>query len=165
MITRAPIVQTFDDDVGIQQRIVPDRRIIADKHTGIERHPRANGDPVSEGDAGPDRDIGTDLSVNATSDRCGNSSRRGDGAKEGLGDLRKGECGIGNYDMGIGDLSKTPVGEECSGSGGPARLEHPIPCDEGQIVRACLFKARQACDRDLWRPHKFSADDVVDLCQ
>jgi hypothetical protein len=79
--------------------------------------------------------------------------------------LRKGQCGIGDDDVGIGDLSKTPVGEECSGSGGSARLEHPIPCDEGQIVRACLFKAGQVRDGSLWRPHKLSADHIVDLRQ
>lgn len=35
-----------DDDVGIQQRIVPDRRIVADKNTGIECHSCANRDPI-----------------------------------------------------------------------------------------------------------------------
>ncbi len=88
-----------------------------------------------------------------------------DRAKEGLGGLRKGQCGIGDDDVGIGDFSKAPVCEEYSGSGGPACLEHPIPCDEGQIVRACLFKTGQACDARLGRAHKLSADDTMDLCQ
>jgi hypothetical protein len=57
------------------------------------------------------------------------------------------------------------MGEECSGSGGPARLEHPIPGDEGQIVRACLFIAGQAFDGGLWRSDNFSADYGVDLFQ
>ena len=36
-----------DDDVRIQERIVPDRCIVADKDTGIECHSRANPNPVS----------------------------------------------------------------------------------------------------------------------
>jgi hypothetical protein len=105
------------------------------------------------------------VSVNATDKGRGNAAGRGHRAKEDIGDLRKGQCGIGDDDVRIGDLSKTPVGEECSGSGGPAPLEHSISGDEGQIVRACLFKAGQARDGGLWRPYKFSADYVVDLRQ
>jgi hypothetical protein len=45
--------------------------------------------------------------------------------------------------VGIGKLCKMPMGKEYSGKGEPACLEHPIRCDEGQIVLACLFKASQ----------------------
>ena len=62
------------------------------------------------------------------------------GQKKTLGDLCKGQCGIGDDDVGISNLSKAPVGEERSGNGGPASLKHPIPGDEGQIVWACLLK-------------------------
>ena len=79
------------------------------------------------------------MSINATGYGRVNSSGRGDRAKEYFGDLRKGQSGIGDDDVRIGDLSKTSVGEECAGAGGCARLEHPIPRDEGQIVRACHF--------------------------
>jgi hypothetical protein len=57
------------------------------------------------------------------------------------------------------------MGEECSGSGGFAQLEDPIAGDEGQIVRACRFKAGQACHSNLCRADKFSADEAVDLFQ
>lgn len=154
-----------DDDVGIEQRIVPNGRIIADKDTGIECHSRANCYSVSQSDSRPDRDIGADLSVNATNNGRGNAAGRGHRAKEGLGDQRKGQRRIGDDDVRFGDFSKTPVREECSGNSGSARLEHPIPGDEGQIVRACSFKASQARDGGLCGPHKFSADNVVDLCQ
>ena len=154
-----------DDDVGIQQRIVSDRRIVANKHTGVERHSRANRHPVSQGDSRPDRDIGTNLSVNATYNGRSNATGRGEGAKEGPRDLRKGQCGIGDDDVGIGDLSEPPVSEEYSGSGGPALPEHPIPGNEGQILRAGHFKTGKARDGDLSRPYKFSTDHIVDLFQ
>jgi hypothetical protein len=77
------------------------------------------------------------MSVNATDHGRVNSAGRGDRAKEYFGDLRKGQRGIGDDDVRIGDLSKTSVGEECAGDGGSAHLEHPIPRDKGQIVRAC----------------------------
>ena len=97
MITRAPDRTAFpDDDVRIQQRIVPDRRIVADKDTGIECHSRANRDPVSQGDSRPDRDIGTDLSVNATDDGRGNATGRGDGAKKVCAICAKANGGIGD---------------------------------------------------------------------
>jgi hypothetical protein len=65
--------------------------------------------------------------------------------------------------VGIGDLSKPSVGEERSGSGGSARLEYPVPSNKGQIIRACRFKAGQARDGGLWRSHKLSADNIVNL--
>jgi hypothetical protein len=67
--------------------------------------------------------------------------------------------------MRIGNLCKTPMGKEYSGKGGVACLEHPIPCDEGQIVRACLFKASQIRHGCVRRAHKLSADHIVDLFQ
>ena len=106
-----------------------------------------------------------DLRVSATNDGRGNSTRRGDRAKECPGDLRKGQSGIGDDDVGIGDLRHTPMDEKRSGSGGSALPEHPIPCDEGQIVRACRLKAGQAYHGCLWRSYEFSADKFVDLSQ
>jgi len=82
-----------------------------------------------------------------------------------MGDLRKGQCGIGHHNVRIGDLSKAPVSEERSGSGSPARLEYPIPCNESQVVRSCFFETGQARDGGLWRPNKLAADDIVNLCQ
>ncbi len=67
--------------------------------------------------------------------------------------------------MRIGKLRQTPVGEEYAGSARSARLEHPIACDEGQIVWACVFKAGQTGDAGLWRADQFSSDDAMDLCQ
>ena len=103
------------------------------------------------------------MSVNATDNGFINATGRGDLAKKCFGDLCKGQCGISDDDMRIGDFSKMPVGEESSGSSGPARLEYPIPGDKGQIVRAGIFNACQAYDGGLWRAYKFSADDAVDL--
>ena len=40
-----------DDDVGIEQRIVPDRRIVTYKDTWIDCDSRANRHPVSPGDS------------------------------------------------------------------------------------------------------------------
>jgi hypothetical protein len=57
------------------------------------------------------------------------------------------------------------MGKEYSGKGGTACLEHPIPGDEGQVLRACRFKGGQVRNRRLWRAYKLPADDVVDLSQ
>ena len=154
-----------DHNVGIEQRIISDRCIVADKHTWIEYYSRTNRDPVSQGDSRPDRDILSDVRVNASDDGRGNTARRGDRAKKGLGNLRKGQCGISDDDVRSDDFSKPSVGKERSGCGGSTGLEHPISCDEGQIIRACLFKTCQMCNGRAWRSHKLSADNLVDLCQ
>ena len=138
------------NDIRIQQRIVSDVRIAANEHTGIECHPCANRDPISQSDSRPDRDIRSDLGIMATDHGCVDSAGRGDGAKEGAGDLRKGQCGIRDDDVGIGDFRQTSVSKEYSCAGGPACFEYPISGDEGQIVRACLFKASQVCNRNVW---------------
>src|SRR6185436_9632287 len=109
--------------------------------------------------------IGADLSVKATDDGCGNTAGRGDGAKEGLGNLRKGQRGIRHDDMRRGDFGEPSVGKEGSRCGGPTHLEHPIPCEEGQIGWACLFKTGQIRDGRVRRPYNFTADEIADLCQ
>ena len=43
-----------DDDVGIEQRIVPDGGIVPDKDPGVELHSRPDRYTVSEGDSRPD---------------------------------------------------------------------------------------------------------------
>ena len=57
------------------------------------------------------------------------------------------------------------MGEEYSGVAGPVCIEHTIPCDEGQIARARLFKTGEACDGGSRRPYKLSANHIVDLSQ
>ena len=101
----------------------------------------------------------------ATDHGCVDSAGRGDGAKEGAGGLRKGQCGIRDDDVGISDLRQTPVSKECSCAGGSSCFEYPISGDKGQIVRACLFKAGEVRDGSMWRPHKLSADYLVDLSE
>jgi hypothetical protein len=101
--------------------------------------------------------------MNTTDNGGGNSFGRGNWTKESLCDLCKRQGRMSDYDVGISNLSKPSVGEERSSSGRSARLEYSIPSDEGQIIRACRFKAGQARDGGLWRSHKLSADYIVNL--
>jgi hypothetical protein len=65
----------------------------------------------------------------------------------------------------IGNLAKTAMGEECSGSSWSACLEHSIPGDKGQIVWPRFLKTGQARDGGVRRTDKLTPGYLVDLCQ
>ena len=157
---------TFPDDhVGIEQAIVSDRRIVSDEYAGIQCYPRADRYPIPQSNSPPDRDIRSDPNVEATKNSLIDPAGRRRGTKKCPGDLRKGQCWVGDDDVRICTLNKTAMGEKRSGSGGGALLEHPISCDERQVLRTGLFNACQACNYGLWRADKLPSDQIVDLFQ